>query len=232
MFNQNLYKKYPLLDAKTEKDLAIQYRDTKNPALKEKLVLHNLRFVIYMANKYYKTCRSDVKDDLIQEGTVGLMRAVEKFNPDKNIKLCSYARLWIQVYMHNYSYAANSPVNKKKRRADKSSEIIKDGAEQRVTLTSKEYSDIDWLKTEEDRPDELLIKAGRVNYMTEWLSGGTKKFNARELAIIKYRLLADEPETLQYIGNMFGITREAIRQHEVRLLANLRDTIDDEYRLW
>ncbi len=90
----------PLLTREEEQELATHYRDTGDRDAAKRLVEANLRFVVKMAYSYKNY---NVKlIDLIQEGNIGLMKAVEKFNPDRGYRLISYAVWWIKAYMQNY----------------------------------------------------------------------------------------------------------------------------------
>jgi len=90
----------PLLSREEEQELALLYRDEGDGAAGKRLVEANLRFVVKMAYSYKSY---NVKlIDLVQEGNIGLMKAVEKFNPDRGYRLISYAVWWIKAYMQNY----------------------------------------------------------------------------------------------------------------------------------
>ena len=92
--------KVPLLSREEEQELALLYRDGADDAAGKRLVEANLRFVVKMAYSYK---HYNVKlIDLVQEGNIGLMKAVEKFNPDRGYRLISYAVWWIKAYMQNY----------------------------------------------------------------------------------------------------------------------------------
>ncbi len=97
---------YPVLSPEEERRIAIKYYETKDIDLAKTLVTANLRFVVKIANEYAGYGFNIM--DLIQEGTIGLMMAVKKFNPYKNFRLISYAVWWIRAYiqayiMNNYS---------------------------------------------------------------------------------------------------------------------------------
>ncbi len=90
----------PLLSREEEQELALLYRDGGDDEAGKRLVEANLRFVVKMAYSYK---HYNVKlIDLVQEGNIGLMKAVEKFNPDRGYRLISYAVWWIKAYMQNY----------------------------------------------------------------------------------------------------------------------------------
>ncbi len=91
---------YPILSRERENELAIQYRDSGDSACLNELVTSNLRFVIKVALGY-KNYGVKVMD-LIQEGNLGLIKAVERFDPDKGYRLISYAVWWIKAYIQNH----------------------------------------------------------------------------------------------------------------------------------
>lgn len=89
-----------LLTPEEEKKLTTEYALTQDPALFKRLVQANLRFVVKIAFEY-STYGAKVMD-LIQEGNLGLMKAVRDFNPYKEVRLTTYAVWWIRSYMQDY----------------------------------------------------------------------------------------------------------------------------------
>ncbi|BDG02076.1 RNA polymerase factor sigma-32 [Anaeromyxobacter oryzae] len=92
--------KVPLLTVDEERRLARQFRDEGNKRAGHRLVEANLRFVVKVAFEYRSYGLRMA--DLIQEGNIGLMKAVQKFDPDKEIRLISYAVWWIRAYIQNH----------------------------------------------------------------------------------------------------------------------------------
>ncbi len=92
---------YPLLTPEEEKSLAWKYYKEKDPDAALKLVVSNLRLVVKIALEYHKMLYFNLLD-LIQEGNVGLMQAVKKFDPKRGIRLMSYAQFWIRAYILKY----------------------------------------------------------------------------------------------------------------------------------
>ncbi len=90
---------YPLLSVQQEQDLARRFR-AGDYAAGHQLVTANLRFAVKVSYEYRSY---GIKvSDLIQEANIGLMKAVQKFDPDKGIRLISYAVWWIRAYIQNY----------------------------------------------------------------------------------------------------------------------------------
>jgi len=92
--------RFPLLKAEEEFKLAVRFAKYNDMQAAEKLVTSNLRFVVKIAHEYKKYSVKLI--DLIQEGNIGLMHAVKKFDPYKGYRLISYAVWWIRAYMQNF----------------------------------------------------------------------------------------------------------------------------------
>ena len=89
--------RHPVLSREQEHELAVQYRETGDLDAAYRLVASNLRLVVKIAYEYRRAAFSIL--DLIQEGNVGLMHAVKKYDPYKGVKLSSYAAWWIRAYI-------------------------------------------------------------------------------------------------------------------------------------
>ena len=92
--------KFPLRSAEEEQRLAREFAANRDTRAAHRLVTANLRFVVKGAYEYRSYGLRMA--DLIQEGNIGLMKAVQKFDPDKGIRLISYAVWWIRAYIQNF----------------------------------------------------------------------------------------------------------------------------------
>ena len=90
--------RYTLLTPEEEKDLTARYRETGDKDLAYRLITSNLRLVIKIALEFQKYWMRNLLD-LIQEGNIGLMQAIKKFDPYRGIKLSYYASFWIKAYI-------------------------------------------------------------------------------------------------------------------------------------
>lgn len=96
----NVVSQMPKLSAEEEYDLAVRYRDDGDLNAARELVMSNLRFVAHVARGYsgYGLPLADI----VQEGNIGLMKAVKRFDPDMGVRLVSFAVHWIKAEIHEY----------------------------------------------------------------------------------------------------------------------------------
>jgi len=93
-------RNYPILNREEEYELAMKHRETGDLEAARKLIVSNLKFVVRIANEYKNYNVNTM--DLIQEGNIGLMKAVRGFDPTKGYRLISYAVWWIRAYIQNH----------------------------------------------------------------------------------------------------------------------------------
>jgi len=264
-------QRVPLLTREEELDLAQRFHKEGDREAARRLVEANLRFVVKIAYSYK---HYDVKViDLIQEGNIGLMRAVEKFNPDRGYRLISYAVWWIKAYMQSYIIRSWSMVRVGtsqmqrqlffRSQTDKSgmdhavvaetlqeespegqgetvlvpAEVRRTRAESELSHAARDFSldaqvdseskstYLDMLPSPEARQDEALEKQEIMAMVAEKLKGFVSDLGEKEMYILNKRLLTDEPETLQEIGEKFGVSRERIRQLEGQLKQRLKKAL-------
>ncbi len=97
----------PVLSREEEHELAVRYRSDDDLDAARKLVLAHLRFVVHIARGY--TGYGLPMGDLIQEGNVGLMKAVKRFDPSVNVRMVSFAVHWVRAEIHEYVAAQLAP---------------------------------------------------------------------------------------------------------------------------
>ena len=96
----NVVRQMPKLTVEQERELALKFRDNGDLEAARELVMTNLRFVIHVARGYSGYGLS--MPDIIQEGNIGLMKAVKRFDPDVGVRLVSFAVHWIKAEIHEY----------------------------------------------------------------------------------------------------------------------------------
>jgi len=252
---------FPLLTPEEEFALAVRLKKFNDMEAAEKLIVSNLRFVVKIAHEYRNY---GIKlADLIQEGNIGLMHAVKKFDPYKGYRLISYAVWWIRAYMQNYIIKTWSLVKigttqaqrklffklgqaKKKLEAmsQKNPEFGEIAASLGVKSVEIEEMDlrmsnrdvsldayinddseathIDYLTYDGEDQETALIRKEEMDILKSSIAGALNKLSEKEQYIIKKRVMADNPMTLQEIGDRYKITRERARQIEKQALKKLR----------
>lgn len=256
--------RFSILSPDEEFKLAVKFKKNSDLEAAEKLVTSNLRFVVKIAYEYKNYGVKLI--DLIQEGNIGLMHAVKKFDPYKGYRLISYAVWWIRAYMQNFVIKSWSLVkigttqaqrklffklNQMKKKLQGISEKnpeFKDIAEmlnvkeseieemdlrlahRDVSLDASISEDgesmyIDHLVSKGQSQEEALIKHEETALVKRNIAGALANLNERESYIVRHRIMADKPETLQEIGNKFNVTRERTRQIEKEALKKLRAMI-------
>jgi len=96
-------RRYPLMTREEEHEVAVRYSQTAEQALAARLITANLRLVVKIAQEYRRAHRNIL--DLIQEGNIGLIHAVQKYDPYRGVKLSSYASWWIRAYILKFILA-------------------------------------------------------------------------------------------------------------------------------
>jgi len=96
-------RRYPLMTREEEHAVAVKFCKDHQPALASRLITANLRLVVKIAQEYRRAHRNIL--DLIQEGNIGLIHAVQKYDPYRGVKLSSYASWWIRAYILKFILA-------------------------------------------------------------------------------------------------------------------------------
>lgn len=252
--------RYPLLTREQELDLSRQYVTTRDPRLAYRLITANLRLVVKIAWEYRRAAFSLL--DLIQEGNVGLMQAVKKFDPERGVKLSSYAAWWIRAYiirhlMDNWRLVKLGTTQAQRKiffnlRKEKD-KLAALGFEPEAKLLAERMNVSEQDVVEMDQRmggDEFSIDApssdgSSLTYANRLAQGGkalddeladkeisgvfrekladfARGLQDKEQFIFAKRLVADEPLTLQQVGDHYGISRERARQIEARLTGKLK----------
>ncbi|MBN1572057.1 MAG: RNA polymerase sigma factor RpoH [Deltaproteobacteria bacterium] len=178
----NEINRYPLLSREEEFDLAVRWKEHKDIDAAHKLVVSNLRFVVKIAHEY--------KDyglklmDLVQEGNIGLMQAVKKFDPYKGFRLISYAVWWIRAYIQNFIIKSWSLVKIGTTQAQKKLFYKMKGAKRALGIDITKEDDISAIAKELDVNDDV------VREMDQRLSGRDLSLNSS---------IGDEDDETTYI---------------------------------
>jgi RNA polymerase sigma-32 factor len=157
--------KLPLLTVDEEQELARRFRDGPDLDAGHRLVTSNLRFVVKVAFEYRSY--GFRMADLVQEGNIGLMKAVQKFDPDRKIRLISYGVWWIRAFIQNYILRNWSLVKLGTTQAQR--KLFFSLARTRREL--ERQGDDGGLVDERDIAKKLRVKQSEVSEMSQRLEG-------------------------------------------------------------
>ncbi len=254
-------QKTTLLTAEDERELARRIA-AGDLSARDRMIESNLRLVVKIAKRYMN--RGLPFLDLIEEGNMGLIKAVERFKLSKECRFSTYATWWIRQSIEralvNQSRTIRLPVHV----SDDINKFIKISRElvhkvnrepqvkevadamgvdssyirRLMVLVKKTYSiehpmgennDYSLIDTIEDTnsvdPSALVEDLDKFDQVAEWLT--TLSANEREILTLRFGLDDREPQTLDTIGQRFGVTRERIRQIEAKSLEKLRTIMED-----
>jgi RNA polymerase sigma-32 factor len=244
---------FPLLTQEEEFQLAVKYRKYNDLKAAQNLITANLRFVVKVAFEY-KSYGVKLLD-LVQEGNIGLMMAVKKFDPYKGYRFISYAIWWIRAYIQNFIIKSWSLVKigttqaqkklfykigkvrkalesegdseKKYELLAKNLDVAKsDIIEMEQRMSSRDFSldapfgedheltHLDLLQENSLNQEEALVLEEEKEIREREVVNAMKRLNEKEVYVIKNRIMADSPLTLQEIGNHLKLSRERVRQIE------------------
>jgi RNA polymerase sigma-32 factor len=256
-------QRHPLLSSDEEHKLAVEYTKDQSAAVAARLVTANLRLVVKIAYEYRRAYRNMM--DLVQEGNIGLMQAVKRYDPYRGVKLSSYAAWWIRAYMlrfilnnwrlvkvgttqaqrklffnlnkekarltamgiepsHaeiakrlNVSETEVTEMDRRLARADASLDATVNEADGRSTTR------LELMPSSNATPDQIAEGSELSALLQGELETFRKTLSGKDVDIFDKRVIADEPLTLQELGDGFGVSRERVRQLEARLMGKLRE---------
>jgi RNA polymerase sigma-32 factor len=256
--------KVPMLTADEEVRLAHLWLDESDTAAAEKLVRSHLRLVARVAAGYrgYGLPYSD----LVSEGSVGMMRAVQRFDPDRGFRLATYAMWWIRAAIQEYVLHSSSLVKMGTTAAQKklffnlsrlkrqmsvldNGDLAPDQANKIADVLNVPVQDVVTMNRRMAVSDQSPNSSPHNDGVDEWQDSiadaseshetvladrellDTRKahlarafpvLTPREGRIVSERWLKEVPTTLEELATEFGVSRERIRQIEVRALVKLR----------
>jgi len=199
---------FPPLTREEEHALALRAR-AGDALARQKLVRHNLAFVVAVARKQR---RGSVRlDDLIQEGNMGLMRAVEKFDPHAGTRFSTYAVWWIRAYVGKYLKEARSSVRPQSGTVAQADFSLDSSIDEEGDVTHLER-----IEDDEAGPEETYLHAEGDLEVRTALARVRKRIGELGWDIVHSRLEQDAPKTLEEIGKRWVVSRERVRQVELK----------------
>jgi len=210
VFYINGSEKLPPPLSKEEEAEAFRLLDENDPTARETLIVHNLRLVVYIAKKFESTGTG--LEDLISIGTIGLIKAVNTFKPDKNIKLATYASRCIENEILMF---------------------LRKSSQYRNDISIDEPLNIDWdgnelllsdiLGTDDDivnRGIETEAERDMIREVVDSLKGREK-----QIMQMRFGLVDGKEKTQKEVADMLGISQSYISRLEKRIITRLKKEI-------
>ena len=259
-------RRHPILEPEEEHELAVRWHEQGDQEAAARLVTSNLRLVVMLARRYQQAFRNVL--DLVQEGNIGLLEAVKKFDPYRGVRFPSYAVYWIRAYiiryvMNNWRVVKLGTtqaqrklffnLQKEKERLEregyrpdpeliaerlsvKTSEVVE--MEKRLLSgdvsvdgpvgPDGEASMLDFLPDRTSEPEEEFGEEQLRSLVQERMRAFGEQLQDKERLIFEQRMVAEEPKTLAELGELYGVSRERIRQIEERIKKKLRAYLVEE----
>ena len=197
----------PPLSKEKEEELLTNINDEE---VKSKLIEHNLRLVVYIARKFENTGIN--VEDLISIGTIGLIKAINTFNPEKNIKLATYASRCIENEI--LMYLRKNQTAKVEISIDEPLNVDWDGNELLLSDILGTDSDITYQRIEKEVDINLLQVAMRTLSPRE-----------QEIMRLRFGLMGNKEKTQKEVADILGISQSYISRLEKRIIKRLKKEI-------
>ena len=201
----------PPLTPEEEKDLLARMADG-DPAARDALITHNLRLVVYLAKKYEGS--GVPSEDMVSIGTIGLIKAINTFDPAKNIKLATYASRCIENEILMYL-----------RRTSKTKLEVSIDEPLNVDWDGNELLLSDILGTDED----VIYKDIEDEIEKDLLKNAIDHLNPREKKIVELRFGLKQPDgmemTQKEVADLMGISQSYISRLEKKIMKRLKKEI-------
>lgn len=196
----------PALTDEEEKELLSRI-DTDGDYVRKKLIEHNIRLVIYIAKKFENTNVDG--DDLISIGSIGLIKAINSYKSDKNIKIATYASKCIENEILMYL-----------RKISKYQKDISFDEPLNVDSEGNELSLNDLVPTDKNLPQNDLEDKNEKKLLWQILNNLTPR--EKDIMIMRFGLMGDEEKTQKEVADDMGISQSYISRLEKKILSRIR----------
>ncbi|MBC8338550.1 MAG: RNA polymerase sigma factor RpoH [Alphaproteobacteria bacterium] len=260
-------RQYPMLEPEEELQLARRWQEHEDPEAASSLVNSHLRLVAKIAKGFqgYGLPLSE----LISEGNVGMMQAVQRFDPERGFRFSTYAMWWIRAsiqeyVLHSWSLVKMGTTAAQKKlffnlrklkaqiRATEEGDLYPEnvsyisdrlgvpetevinmnrrlgGQDQSLNMPVREEGEgewQDWLEAAGENQEYILSEHQEMHSRRLLLDSALDGLSGRERHILSERRLSDEPATLQVLSERYGISRERVRQIEVRAFEKVQKSV-------
>ena len=219
-------QQYPTLTHEKEYELAKQYQKG-DEAAGQQLIQANLRFVVRVSRKYFYCGHHCL--EIIQEGNLGLIRALNRFDPERGIPFVYYAVWWVEAFIKAFMNKSGKVNTGSLSHAKKLYSLDEH-------LGNDDDNDKDrWIDFLSDGADPEKMYNGKESSqnISSVLHHCFTFLSPREISVLKQRFYSDPPVKLKEIGMQLGVSRERVRQIQTRSMEKLKQILEDQVKgLW
>jgi RNA polymerase sigma-32 factor len=193
---------------------------------RDKLIREHQWLVLYWVNKYGASYESSHHEDLVQDGNLGLMRAVEMFDPARGVKFATYASHWVRAFVRKGSGGDADVKRRDRNNLVRPCECV--SVDAGISMDASDGQDADLsllgqLGSHEPTAIEVCQRRETAREVREVVSRLSARLGELGVAIVERRIMTDNPETLEQLANRFSLSRERIRQVQKKTLKILRE---------
>ncbi len=221
---QKRMNQFRYLTLEEELELGRRYRDGDSDAGRT-LVEANLRNVVKVSRNYFYQGYDPL--EIIQEGNMGLMKALPLFDPDRGFKFFSYAVWWVRCYIMNFIAKSSKPQTGLLGHAP--GVVSLDTA--MSDKSDNEESFVDHIPDETPSQEDEMVSRQRPVLLFRILDSETCPLTGRERYILQRRYLDEPRPTLGQVAQVLNITKERVRQIENKSLEKMKLHIRENYSL-
>jgi len=224
----------PMMSPEEEAAVIEAWQQRKEPRALERIVRSHARLAYSMASRY--TNNQDHLDDLASEGMIGIMKAADKFDPSCNTRFATYSRWWIMTFISasvgKVSTVVDMPartyIDAKMGRlegpdGERAHMAVFGGIDLDAPINDEaDLTAIDLLECPRPTPEMIVGKKTVEGFHRDVVGKALEVLKPREVEVLTRRRLKEFPDTLEEIASDLKVTRERVRQIEVKAMGKLK----------
>lgn len=215
------------------------WTQTGSTRARDLIMQSQVRLVRTIARQYAAYYGVDA-DDLMSEGMMGVMRAMQTFSVERGLRFSTYVAFWVRAYVRQYVHRTASVV-RITRRGMQAALAYNQKCLEGVCAANRQFwrtvsidqpsgpdredTILDTIRDERESPEEQTLSEDYRTKQKEWLQAAMGALSEKEQLVVRARFLTEPPETLQALSNKMGITTEGVRQIEKRAVRKMQGKV-------